>query len=299
MKYELKDMEIFLRVVEHGSITKAARTLFTSQPALSRRLTELESALGVKLLERSTRSLQMTEAGQAFYRHARRILRSCESLDQELELLRSGTDQLLRLGYGSNGQFDYAMRIAARLQRLYPAMQTQTQAGDMLETLYEGHVDAALLMACEAAGNSWLSSLPLERAGLSAFVPQGSPLAAESHVTMEQLRGQRFVLPIRRNVSSRLHCTTLFDHIRSYLISQGVDDAQIRVAEGPQAFSVVVAKGQAVGLMPDSSKVIANPLIACRPISDCREGFEVVLAWRAQEDDRPVIRAVREVAASL
>jgi|ERR1700722_14694938 len=70
----LQAMETFVRVVETGSFSAAARDLRVGQPAVSKIIATLESRLGVRLLVRSTRRLQPTEAGQAFHERARRVI---------------------------------------------------------------------------------------------------------------------------------------------------------------------------------------------------------------------------------
>jgi len=74
-------METFVRVVETGSFSAAARLLRVGQPAVSKAVAALEERLGVRLLARSTRSLQPTDAGQAFYEHALRALAEAEEAE--------------------------------------------------------------------------------------------------------------------------------------------------------------------------------------------------------------------------
>ena len=78
MKFDLQDLEYFLAVVHARSFTKAAQARHVSQPALSRKIQEMEKRLGAVLLERTTRKVGLTEAGKAFQRYASAILESCE-----------------------------------------------------------------------------------------------------------------------------------------------------------------------------------------------------------------------------
>lgn len=71
---QIEDMQTFVRIVEAGSITKAAQQLNTVKSAVSRRLSELEKRLGISLLIRTTRSHQLTESGQSYYRQCLRII---------------------------------------------------------------------------------------------------------------------------------------------------------------------------------------------------------------------------------
>jgi DNA-binding transcriptional LysR family regulator len=86
---DLQSMAIFVRVVETGSLSAAARTLGATPSAVSKRVTHLEELLGVRLLERTTRALAPTEAGQVFYERCARILREVE--DAELAVTEMGS----------------------------------------------------------------------------------------------------------------------------------------------------------------------------------------------------------------
>ena len=77
----LAAMETFVRVMETGSFSAAARHLHLGQPAISKSIAQLEERLGVKLLLRSTRGLTPTEAGERFYHRAKRAIEEAEEAD--------------------------------------------------------------------------------------------------------------------------------------------------------------------------------------------------------------------------
>ena len=78
---QFEEMQNFVRVVEAGSISKAAEQLGLAKSGVSRRLVELESRLGVRLLNRTTRRSSLTEAGQAFYTGAKKLLGDVSELN--------------------------------------------------------------------------------------------------------------------------------------------------------------------------------------------------------------------------
>jgi DNA-binding transcriptional LysR family regulator len=80
---QLEDMYIFLRVVETGSITKAAEQMNTAKSAVSKRLSLLEHKLGIKLINRTTRKSSITEAGQHYYQRSKLILDEVEELNSQ------------------------------------------------------------------------------------------------------------------------------------------------------------------------------------------------------------------------
>jgi DNA-binding transcriptional LysR family regulator len=81
----LHEMDVFVKVVAAGSFAQAARALRLSPPAVTRAVSGLEERLGVRLLNRTTRSLSLTEAGQRFLEHARRLLADVEDAEQDVK----------------------------------------------------------------------------------------------------------------------------------------------------------------------------------------------------------------------
>src|SRR5438128_1360846 len=88
---DFRQLRYFTQIVESGSLSKASRSLFVAQPALSQQLAKLEDEVGKPLLQRSTRGVTPTESGLALYHHARFMLRH---LDQALCIARQGAGGL-------------------------------------------------------------------------------------------------------------------------------------------------------------------------------------------------------------
>ena len=82
---QIEDMQTFVRIVEAGSITKAAEQMNTVKSAVSRRLAELERRLGVTLLTRTTRSQSLTESGKSYYQQSLRIIDDVQELESSIQ----------------------------------------------------------------------------------------------------------------------------------------------------------------------------------------------------------------------
>ena len=280
LKFDLTDMQFFVAVIREGSFSRAAKQLYIAQPFLSRKIHALEERLGVTLIERTTRHLQPTPEGKIFYQHSAQILTECEALERDLSPDVSSPTQEIRLGYGSSGQFAFAMRLVTAMKQMNPEIMVHTEACDTLERLYTGTLDVALIMRCETNGQDWLDAIPLETAGLSCFLSVFDPLADEkSELSISNIKLRKFLLPQPRNVSELVPCTTLYEAIRQALLSCGIPAQNIAMAQGMQAFSLSIIAENAVGIMPDSSEIITNDLLICRPSAEYRSGFEVMLAW--------------------
>lgn len=109
---QLEDMQVFARVVETGSITKASEQLNLAKSAISKRLSELENRLGSKLINRTTRKSSLTEAGTLYYQHVKLILEEVDELNNQI----STTTQRLE------GTLKLAVPLSFGLSQLAPAI---------------------------------------------------------------------------------------------------------------------------------------------------------------------------------
>lgn len=121
---DLDSLKAFCIVVETGSISKAAKKLFVSQPSLSVKIQDLENQCQSTLLERTNKGVKMTEAGQVVYQHAQKILLLSENIERELDRSRS-QDVLLKLG-ASSTVGNYALPCTVyNFKEKYPHCQIQ------------------------------------------------------------------------------------------------------------------------------------------------------------------------------
>lgn len=120
-----EDLALFSRIVRAGSLSAAARELNVTTPAVSKRLKQLELRLGVTLLARSTRRLNLTAEGELYLANARRILADIEDAEQQVTAAARAPKGLLRvnasLGFGRS----YIGPILSRFGRLYPDVEAQ------------------------------------------------------------------------------------------------------------------------------------------------------------------------------
>ncbi len=139
--YLLPGMVVFVRVVEAGSFSAAARQLGTTASAVSRQVARLEQALSLRLLERTTRQLRLNEAGSEFYAHCRTML---DAADQALaigERLMSSPRGLVRLSVPkAYGKFVISPLMPGFLRR-YAEVEVQLQISDQSPDLIEDGFD--------------------------------------------------------------------------------------------------------------------------------------------------------------
>ena len=96
-EFDLNEMAIFVHVVEAGSFTGAAKNLGLPKSTVSRKITQLEERLGVRLIQRTTRSLRLTDTGSAYYNHCARILGEIEEANITVTQMQSTPTGTLRI----------------------------------------------------------------------------------------------------------------------------------------------------------------------------------------------------------
>jgi len=137
-------LRTFVRVVEAGSFTAVAAERGTSQPTISRQIAALEDHLGCRLLQRSTRSLTLTEDGRRFYEHAGGAIEAVAAAEAAVGRRRSGPGGRLRLATAVvMGRLHLIPRLPAFLQR-YPQVEVELSMSDGFVDLVEEGIDLAL-----------------------------------------------------------------------------------------------------------------------------------------------------------
>jgi DNA-binding transcriptional LysR family regulator len=96
--HDLNDMYVFAQVVEHGGFSPASRALSLTTSKLSRRVSDLDASLGVHLLNRTTRKMSLSEAGETFYRHCMAVVDEVQAARDAMAGTRSTPQGLLRIG---------------------------------------------------------------------------------------------------------------------------------------------------------------------------------------------------------
>lgn len=144
---DLKRLRYFCKVIEHGSISQAARMLNMAQPPLSKRIRELENELDVILFERNGSRIIPTQAGYHLYRRACEILRQVESAALETRQINNRNGKVLRIGLSHLFQRWFQPLLLA-LHRAHPTFELNISVLDsshLEEKLNEGQLDVALI----------------------------------------------------------------------------------------------------------------------------------------------------------
>ena len=182
---ELRQLRYFAAIINEGNISKAAKALNLSQPPLSMQIRQLEEELGCTLLERSTRSVRLTEAGQILYRRAVTILGLCASAKTELQDFQSGVAGTLHIGTVSSVGSTVFTSWLLSFHQCYPKVNyalCEANTYELIEKVRSGQIELALVRTPFNAPDLDCVSLAEETmiaAGSAEFLPQAAPEGME------------------------------------------------------------------------------------------------------------------------
>jgi DNA-binding transcriptional LysR family regulator len=217
----LTSMETFIRVVETGSFSAAARQLRVGQPAVSKTIAQLEDYLGVKLLARSTRGLTPTEAGLSYLGRARRAVEEAEEAEVAARGAGTGLKGRLRVCAAVTFASIHIIPLLSRFLAQHPGVDLEVVLDDRQIDLVQEGVDIALRMGKLA--DSTLTTRRIGRCkrlvlGTSAYFERAgtpkSPADLSNHPAVVYLQGEGSIWSFERNgseaavkVQSRLKVT--------------------------------------------------------------------------------------------
>lgn len=193
--FDLRQLEIFCRVVELGSFSKAADAVFLAQASVSERIATLERAIGTKLLDRLGRQVVPTKAGQLLYKHAVLLLDMKRTARMEMENFLGLKQGEIHMG-GSTIPGEYILpEVIGRFNEKYPLVSVMLTIGDTSEI--EGRVlegDLELAIIGSKSNHKSLISHTLWKDELVLAVPVQHRWAKKDSVSIKELFQEPFIL---------------------------------------------------------------------------------------------------------
>lgn len=143
----LDGMRVFVRVVDEASFTRAAQALRLSRSSASEKIRELETSLGVRLLQRTTRRVGVTEAGRAFYARSRRTIEEADAARREAQALSRDPQGRLRVGAPELFARLFLVPALAAFLRRYPSVSVELIESARAANLVEEELDVSIRIA--------------------------------------------------------------------------------------------------------------------------------------------------------
>ncbi|WP_424212026.1 hydrogen peroxide-inducible genes activator [Streptomyces sp. BI20] len=191
----LAQLRAFVAVADHLHFRAAAAAIGMSQPALSGAVAALEETLGVRLLERTTRKVLLSAAGERIAVRARAVLAAADALHDEADAARAPFTGALRLGVIPTVAPYLLPTVLGLFRRRYPRMDLQVheeQTATLLDGLAAGRLD--LLLLAVPLGVPGVTEIPLFDEDFVLLTPRDHPLAGRRDIPHEELRTLRLLL---------------------------------------------------------------------------------------------------------
>jgi len=288
---DLRHLRYFQAVAEELSYARAARRLRIAQPALSRAIKEMETNLGVEVLERSRHHVALTPAGAVLLHETALLLENWEEALRRVRRTAGGEEGELRLGYIGPPTTPFLGRLLHEYRARYPMVSVHLEERTperVWEMVARGRLSAGLTRPVPSHNALGLRTLTLREERLGVVLRQDHPLAGQEALTWQALAGEPLVVLARREGAS------LHDAILAACRQAGF---MPRLAHTPSLIGTVLSyteAGAGPGIVTDSVVPPGSPLrfIPLTPAAT----VPLVLVWQEDQDPPPVQR-FRELLA--
>lgn len=192
---ELRTLRSFLAVAREGNVTRAARSLHITQPALSRQLLELERELGCELLVRESRGVTLTDEGALLRKRAEEIVSLADRTELEVRSPEAEVVGDVWVGAGESRAFELLARAASRVIGAHPGVRMRLHSGnadDVIERVDKGLLDFGLIFGREPGSRHGSIRLPYED-HWGVLMRRDDPLAGRECLALDDLRDRRVI----------------------------------------------------------------------------------------------------------
>jgi DNA-binding transcriptional LysR family regulator len=280
---ELRQLRYLDAVAGRRSFTQAALDLHIAQSALSQQVARLERELGVELLRRTTRRVEVTEVGELVLARARRALAEVDGVRADLDALQGLVRGTLRLGGVPPVGPVHPAALIADFTRAHPGVAVTVRAGvalPLLSQLHDGTLDLVMALV-DPDPLEGIDGVRLLDEELVVIAHLGHPLARAKRVRVERLDGEPLVTYAPGSA------------LRDALLALVPGGRVVAEANDLETVRELTARGLGVSLMPRSAVASHGDRLAIRPLSP-RHALPVSLVWRAGERPTPAAQAFRE-----
>jgi LysR family transcriptional regulator, hca operon transcriptional activator len=272
---ELRHLRYFVAVAEEGSLTVAAqKRLHTAQPSLSRQIHDLELEVGVQLLSRGPRGVELTPSGRVFLDHARTALLQVEAAGEAARRAAQPARTSFAIGFLTGYEMDWLPAVMDILRSELPSTAVvihSQDSPDLAAGLMRGKIDLAFLRPEKPAPG--LIFKPLRRDPLIVLMPRDHALAARSSIRPQDIAGETFI-----GVSAT-RAPTLKAAIDDYAKRAGINLKPEHQAENIAMAISMVASTRGVALLPLYIQKLLPNTVTSRPIHGAPPTVDLVIGY--------------------
>ncbi len=289
---ELRQLRYLVTLAEERHFTRAAQRLQIAQPGLSQQIRKLEDELSTPLVDRTTRHVALTDAGERVAARARSILGELEAMQSELDQMHGlRTGRVVAGVTPTPGPLGVAT-LLGRFRAANPEIDLVLREGfsaSLAEQLRADSIDCAFTTWLSRDQRRGLNSQEVAREPLVAVLPHAHPLARRERLSLEDLADDDFVLFSEgATIRALVHRTAEQLGFRPHVSFEAGETARIRS---------IVAEGLAVSVLPRSDALTPGPPVAIAALTDPGMEHRVFVVHRAGRRHGPAVRAFLDQVA--
>ncbi len=291
---ELRHLRYFAVVAEELNFRRAAARLHVAQPSLSAQIRALETDIGVRLLTRSTRKVELTAAGEVFQRDVRRLLALTDDAVAHARRADRGEVGRIRVGFVGSATYELLPRVAAAFRAEFPDVALELH-GEMftpgqVRALLAGELDVAFLRP--PVDEADLTVRVLRHEPLVALLPSGHRLAGRDEVPLAELADEPFVT-YPAHWQSVVH-----DAVVAACRTAGFGPRVALETDGTSSLVSFVAAGTGVAVVPAAVRHLQVTGAVVRPLTGTDAAVDLAVVWRSA-DRSPALARFIETAVSV
>jgi DNA-binding transcriptional LysR family regulator len=290
---ELRHVRYFIAVAEYLSFRQAAAELHIAQPPLSRQIRQLEEYLGVTLLLRNKRQVELTHAGQVFLEEARKLIVQAGHAEEAARYAQKGESGIVRVGIAS-GLGGAVSKVVFEHRKRLPTIEIECRdifSNLQNDALRKGEIDVGFLRPPVDQLN--LDCELLFEEEFVVVLPKTHRLAKRKSVRLKDVAGEPLII-FDRNLSSGL-----YDKILALFSRHGFTPhlTAVHVEAHEEAGAIMVASGKAIFLGAGAivNRAVAGVDLAWLRLEEADAKIEVYAAWRKGEQSTAVLAFLESV----
>jgi DNA-binding transcriptional LysR family regulator len=274
---ELRHLRYFKAVAEELNFTRAATRLRVAQSAVSSQIQDLESELGVVLLERTRRRVGLTAAGQAFVEATERILRSVEEASRQARRIGQGEYGTLAIGFIGSQSHEWMPRVLKRFRAKYPEVEvtlTEINPSQQLQALLARTLDVGLVGPIDGKPPPGLCLECFSEERPFVGMPNDHRFARLQKVSLTQLKAEPFILTSEKNSPNYRSLVARMCERAGFVpkVVQEVDRARTGVQ--------YVAAGFGISIFAEHISRLPTPGVRFVPLASPVQKMRYGIAWR-------------------
>jgi LysR family transcriptional regulator, benzoate and cis,cis-muconate-responsive activator of ben and cat genes len=288
-RVELRHLRYFVAVAEELHFGRAARRLGMAQPPLSLQIQRLESELGLRLFERTSRRVQLTEAGHYLLGESRRLLTDIERIAEGTQRAARGETGSLTVAFASSVMFLSLPRIIRRFRDQFPGVHLELRelpTGAQLVALRTGELDVGFLR--QPPPDHLLRTERVMRESLVIALSRRHPLATRRRLTLADLANDDFVL-FPQEIAPGTHAQVV-----ALCAEAGFNPRVVQVSREMYTTVSLVEAGMGVTIIPESVRKMGWRGVKYFSIPSSKAITHIDAAWRA-DNKNPIVAALLEI----